>query len=481
MSESPFVEARSEMAAALRSALARRVVYPLQERVLGRPTFSYLEELEASQWLAREALERLQYEKLAKLLGRALEHCPWHAERIRAAGLEAVLGKRPLGAEDLRRLPLMTKQDARENGEAMRWEDVPGGSFPYNTGGSSGQPLIFRFGRMRQASDAAGRIRARRWWGVDVGDREVYLWGAPVELSKTDRIKTLRDRLINQLVLNAFEMSAAQMDRYIEAIHAFRPKCVYGYASSLALLAAHARRRGRSLAVPGLRVVCTTGEPLLPHQRELITEAFGAPVANEYGSRDIGFTAHETPSGEMLLMSESILLEVLDPAGRPVAPGEVGEAVMTGLCSDAQPFIRYRTGDMIRLSERPASCGRGLHAVAEVAGRSTDFVVRADGTVMHALAVIYVLRAAPGVAEFKLIQHAIDDVEVLVVADARWGADSHAAVIAGLKARLGEGCRIRLRKVEAIAPEASGKYRYVVSHVPVAGGLREAGGAPPAS
>ena len=78
----------------------------------------------------------------------------------------------------------MTKQDARENVDRIRWSGVPGGAFRYNTGGSSGEPLIFYFGRWRQASDAAGRIRARRWWGVDVGDREVYLWGAPVELAR---------------------------------------------------------------------------------------------------------------------------------------------------------------------------------------------------------------------------------------------------------------------------------------------------------
>ncbi len=162
----------------------------------------------------------------------------------------------------------MTKQDARANVERIHWPGVPGGSFRYNTGGSSGEPLLFYYGRRRQASDAAGRMRARRWWGVDVGEREVYLWGAPVELGKTDRIKTLRDRLLNQLVLNAFEMSAANMDAYLEAMQAFRPRCIYGYASSVALLAARARERELRLQLAGARVVCTTGEPLYPHQRD---------------------------------------------------------------------------------------------------------------------------------------------------------------------------------------------------------------------
>jgi phenylacetate-CoA ligase len=451
--------------------LSRRVVYPLHERLLKRPTFAYLESLEQSQWLSRAALERMQMQKLTELLQTAARHSPWHAERMSAAGLDIDDGGAPLTLDDLRRLPVMTKQDARANVDRIRWAGVPGGAARYNTGGSSGEPLIFYFGRRRQASDAAGRIRARRWWGVDVGDREVYLWGAPAELNKTDRIKTLRDGLLNQLVLNAFAMSAPNMDAYLDAVQAFRPKCIYGYASSVALLAARASARGMRLCLPELRVVCTTGEPLYPHQRKLIEDVFGVPAANEFGSRDIGFTAHETPHRQMLLINESIILEVLDRAGRPVEAGELGEAVMTGLCSDAQPFIRYRTGDMVRVSTQPCSDGRGLHVLNEVVGRTTDFVVRPDGVIMHALAVIYVLRAVEGIAEFKLVQHALRDVEVLLVPDGRWSNACHAQVMAGLAARLGSEVRIRIRMVEAIPVEASGKYRYVVSNVSLPRGL----------
>ena len=432
-----------------------------------RPTFAYLESLEQSQWLRRGALERLQMQKLKFLLQIAVQHSPWHAARIRTAGLDIADHGEPLTLDDMRRLPTMTKQDARINVDRIRWGGVPGGAFRYNTGGSSGEPLLFYYGRSRQASDAAGRMRARHWWGVEVGDREVYLWGAPVELSKTDRIKTIRDRLLNQMLLNAFEMSPANMDAYLEAVKGFRPKCIYGYASSVVLLAAHARARGVRMNLPELHVVCTTGEPMYPYQRALIEQVFGVPAANEFGSRDIGFTAHETPQSQMLLMSESIILEVLDREGRPVVMGELGEAVMTGLCSAAQPFIRYRTGDMVRMDAGTCRDGRGLHVLRDVVGRTTDFVIRPDGTIMHALAVIYVLRAVEGVAEFKFIQHTRHDVEVLVVPNPKWTEDACSDVRARLAARLGEDVRINIRLVEAIPAEGSGKYRYVVSHVPL--------------
>ena len=443
-------------------ALVKHALYPLHEALLRRPTFQQVADLERTQWLPRREIEALQLRRLAELLRTAAAHSPWHARRIAAAGIDP---DADLTWEAFRRLPTMSRADARDNRDQIAWLGVPGGASLYNTGGSSGQPLSFFFGRARQASDASGRIRARRWWGVDVGAREVYLWGAPVELSKTDRTKQWRDRAFNQLLLNAFEMSPARMDEYLDAIERFQPACIYGYASSVALLAAHADGRSRRPRLRRLRVVCTTGEPLYPHQRELIGRVFGAPVANEFGSRDIGFTAHETPAGQMLLLSEHVVLEVLDPAGQPVAEGELGEAVLTALCSQAQPFIRYRTGDMVRLGRQACREGRGLHVIDEVAGRSTDFIVRPDGTIMHALAVIYVLRGVEGVAEFKVIQHELRRVEVQVVPGAKWTSAAAAAIERGLRARLGEGVRIEVRVVDQIAAEASGKHRYVVSRV----------------
>ncbi|MBS1218639.1 MAG: putative capK protein [Proteobacteria bacterium] len=449
-------------------------IYRAQEAAMHRPTFAMLAEIERTQWLSREGIEAYQKQRLNQLLASALAHSPWHAGRLRAVGLDDAAGAGTVTVEDLSRLPTMNKRDARDNVEQLVWREAPGGVFKYTTGGSSGKPLIFYFGRARQASDAAGRIRARRWWGVQPGEREAYLWGAPVELNKTDRIKTLRDRLVNQLVLNAFAMSPERMDSYLDALQTWQPRCVYGYASSVALLAAHAEARQRTLRLPQLRVVCTTGEPLYPHQRELIARVFGAPVANEFGSRDIGFTAHEAPGGQMLLMSESHIVEVLDEEGQPVEPGEAGEAVITGLTSAAQPFIRYRTGDVMRLSSEPAAGGQGLHVIAEVTGRQTDFVVAADGRVMHALALIYVLRAVPGIAQFKCIQHALDRIEVQIVPDAHWNEAARAAVVAGLRARLGDALQVDLRMLDDIPPEASGKHRYVVSHVPLADSLKQA-------
>src|SRR5512145_2469219 len=94
--------------------IARRIVYPLQERALGRPTFQMLASLESTQWLPRKEVEATQARKLNALLRLALAHSPWHGERIRAAGAEGDVLSGRLTLADLPRLPTMSRSHARE-------------------------------------------------------------------------------------------------------------------------------------------------------------------------------------------------------------------------------------------------------------------------------------------------------------------------------------------------------------------------------
>jgi phenylacetate-CoA ligase len=129
---------------------------------------------------------------------------------------------------------------------------------------------------------------------------------------------------------------------------------------------------------------------------------------------------------------------------------------------------------MVRLSREACRRKTGLHVIEEIIGRQTDFIVRSDGTIMHALAVIYVLRSVEGVEQFKCIQLAPNVVQVLIVPGPNWADASRQAVVAGLQARLGADLEVDVTLQASIPVEASGKHRYVVSHVPLAAELQRA-------
>lgn len=469
---------------------SEHLFWPLTEGLMGRDTLRRFRELKRSEHLSSGELGAVRARKLRRLLRTAYQQCPFHARRFREAGmtdiahLESQIGNFTQALAALRRLPLLTRGEIRTNLEDMTWHGCPGGAQPYTTGGSSGEPLKFYFDRARQAADWAARLRARSWWGVRPGDAEILLWGAPVELKAQDRLKTLRDRLLNQRLLNAFEMTAARMDEYIAAFQCYRPACVYGYPSSLALLARHAlggvsgssalhgRDGGRPLlGSPRLRAVFVTGEVLAEPDRRDIEAAFGAPAVIEYGCRDGGLLACGCPAGRLHVPEEHVIVEVLDREGRPVAPGEIGEVVVTNLECLATPMIRYRTGDLARLADGACPCGRSSMTLLEVIGRKTDQIVcNGPGGLkhMHALALIYVLREADGLRQFRITQRSLDRLDVEIVPGPTFTAEVERAVLRGLQERLGPRVEIRLLRRERIASTASGKHACVVSEVDVA-------------
>jgi phenylacetate-CoA ligase len=260
-------------------------------------------------------------------------------------------------------------------------------------------------------------------------------------------------------------MSEAKLDGFVAAIRAQRPRMLFGYPSALSHIARHAEQRGVAMNDLGIQVAFVTSERLYDEQRATIERVFSCPVANGYGGRDAGFIAHQCPHGGMHITAEDIVVEIVGADGRVLPAGELGEIVVTHLATREYPFIRYRTGDMAVMSSQRCACGRGLPMLAEIQGRSTDFVVAQDGTVMHGLSLIYILRDLAGVAGFKIVQHSRERVQVQVVAGPGFGEASTAAIVQGFRRRLGDAVQVDVEPVAAIAPEKSGKYRYVISHV----------------
>ncbi len=437
------------------------LLFPLQERLKGHDTVRVHNELEQSQWWPAERIAQFQLQRLQRLLGLAARHVPYYRDLFQR------LDFRPeelSSAADLARLPLLNKAEIRAHGEAMKSTQARGLA-RFNTGGSSGEPLIFWIGKERVSHDVAAKWRATRWWGVDIGDPEIVVWGSPVELGAQDRLRGLRDKLMRTHLLPAFEMSPARLDEFVARIRALRPRMLFGYPSSLALIARHARERGVALDDLGIKVAFVTAERLYEAQRADIAQVFGCPVANGYGGRDAGFIAHQCPAGGMHLTAEDIIVEIVDEQGQAVAAGQAGEVVVTHLATADFPFIRYRTGDVASLDDAVCACGRGLPLLKEIHGRTTDFIIAADGTVMHGLALIYVVRDVPGVANFKIIQEDRLRTRVQLVTGAGFADESLAAIRAGMTQRLGEGVEIVVERVADIPRERSGKHRYVVSRV----------------
>jgi phenylacetate-CoA ligase len=441
--------------------LVWNLFFPLQERIKGHETFRILRDLEAADRLSAAELNRLQCRKLREFLDYGYSHVPYVRDCLVAAGLTP---SDILSAEDLRHLPLLKKADVRRLRAELRSDD-PGQLKTFTTGGSTGEPLIFDLPKRRIASQVANRQRVSRWWGVSVGHREFALWGSPIEVTRQDRFRGIRDRLLATRLFPAFEMDERMMSRYLDALETGGWRQLFGYPSALYLLCLQARKQGRNLRGLGLHLAFVTSEVLFPYQRELISDTLNCPVANGYGGRDSGFIAHECPQGGMHIMADGMIVEILDTQGRSLPPGEPGEIVVTDLYSHEVPFLRYVTGDIGAISPQRCPCGRALPVLMSIEGRSNDSIVTPDGRIMNALAMVYPLREFPGIEQFRICQKSPNRFQVQIVRGDGFAQHTEEQ----LRQRWGQLFRCQLEinfeYAASLPRDKSGKFRHVTSEV----------------
>jgi len=449
------------MSHSLYTKFVSRCLFPLHERLKSHRSVAIRKSLEQSQWLTREQILNEQSQRLHNFIKDVYQHVPYYRAMFDSLNLKPEDIK---SAADLAKLPFLTKQLITENnGQIIA--DNAGPLVKTSTGGSSGSPLVFFMGQDRVSHDVAQKWRATRWWGVDIGDKEQVLWGSPIELGAQDRVRQFRDLLLRSKLLSAFELTPQKIETFLARIQLDRPIMLFGYPSVYEMMAKYAIKHDLKLDNLGIKVVFVTSELLYPHQRSLIEQVFGCPVANGYGGRDAGFLAHQCPEGGMHLSAEDIIVEIVDPDGRVVPDGVRGQVVVTHLATGDFPFIRYRTGDVAKISPSNCRCGRGLPLLEELEGRTTDFVLAQDGTIMHGLALIYVLRELDEIKEFKIIQHSTTVVEVILVTQSNeLSSDLIDAITDGFRQRLGAQVEVNIGLTLSIPAEKSGKYRFLISH-----------------
>jgi phenylacetate-CoA ligase len=445
----------------LYTKLVSRYLFPIHERLKKHSTVAIHRQMEETQWLSAEELQELQLANLRFFLQDIGSSVPYYRELFDRMKFDP---GSIASISDIQQLPLTGKPEIRANTGKLKADDAVGLA-RFNTGGSSGEPLIFYIGSKRVSHDVAAKWRATRWWDVDLGDTEIVVWGSPIELGAQDRVRQIRDKLFRTRLLPAFEMSPEKLDGFIDTIKTVSPRMLFGYPSALAHIAQYAENRGLNLTNLGTKVAFVTSEKLYDHQREKIEQVFGCPVANGYGGRDAGFIAHECPAGSMHITSEDIIVEIVDKQGNVLPIGESGEIVVTHLATRDFPFVRYRTGDVGILSLEACSCGRGLPVLKEIQGRSTDFVIAKNGTVIHGLALIYILRDLPGISSFKVTQETLDFVRVEIVKGSDYLPSNEQSIREVFKERLGVTVAVEFEYCNEIKPEKSGKFRYVISKV----------------
>jgi phenylacetate-CoA ligase len=356
----------------------------------------------------RVKLFERQRERLVHMLAEVLPRHGFYADKFHRAGVEREVRTR----EDLLRLPLTTKAELL----AEQAEYPPYGRLLtyaperyirlHQTSGSKGVPLrwLDTAESWRWALDCWAQMF--RMIGVTPADRLLFAFSFGPFLGFWTAFEAAAER--GCLCLAAGGMSSGARLRMMLDNEATIVLCTPTYALHLAQVA---QEQGLCLdgSTPGykVRALVVAGEPggSIPATRQRIEAAWHARVFDHSGMTEIGPLAIECEPapGGLHVMEDEYLAEVLEPVSlQPVAPGELGELVLTNLGRWGSPLIRYRTGDLVRVDPRPCPCGSSLMRLeGGILGR-TDDMIAIRGNNFYPSALEGVIRRFAEVVEYRV-------------------------------------------------------------------------------
>ncbi|MBL9129613.1 MAG: phenylacetate--CoA ligase family protein [Verrucomicrobiaceae bacterium] len=402
-----------------------------------------------------------QENRLRQVIARAYDQVPHYRRVLDEAGL------RPADIQtldDLPRLPLLSKPQARAAGAALHARDQTGlHPVEYHTSGTSGTPFTLLHDKHSNALEFVYYWRHWGWADYRLGNAFAqlstlfFLTRGPAA-----RFAAWQPHL-RRLMLSSHHISpaaAAAMARELE-----RRGCLFlkGVASTAYHLALSMREAG--VRPRPLRAVISTSEVLPPYQRAVIEEVFGCRVLDSYGHMERTVAVSQCAHGGRHVNSDYSILEFINPRSSADGATLLAEGVGTGLHNQVMPFIRYETGDTFELyrEPRPCPCGRVFPLIKAVHGRQEDTVRTPDGRYLTSLFMLP--EFVTGLHETQFVQEAADRLVILAVPGEAFDAAQEEKLRQFTQTLAGPSMTVRVRRcarADLTRPPPGGKLRTVI-------------------
>lgn len=411
--------------------------------------------IEWRHWSREDALG-WQERQLRYILELAATKVPYYREMWRNRNWKSVKS-----AGDLHLLPFVDKQSIRRNERAFLVEGIdPRSLWVEKTSGTTGTSLKIYWPRaMLPQWWALTEIMVRDVAGVGQDIPRAMMGGRPIIRGDAQRPPYWRfNRRWNQLYLSSYHVSRSSAPAYTKAIREYGSQWITGYGSAIAALAEYAMEIEID-SLP-LRAAIVSGDTLLPGMRSSIERFFQCKCFDHYGQSEGVCMAMECIYGQMHVIPQAGILEIVREDGSCCAPGEVGEIVATGLLNDAMPLIRYRLGDYAAWAETQAcACGNQQPIIAGLEGRTDDYLITRDGRKIGRLSTAF--KRSPTIHSAQLVQDRPGHVYLLVRPGDGYRRDDAVAVCEDIIEKIGK-LELTIVEVAEIPKTARGKTALVI-------------------
>ena len=424
-----------------------------------------LKEIGSLEFAGADQIRALTERKLTNILLHAYANVPYYRRILRDC--DVVCGN-DVKLDKFSRIPLLTKEIIREQGENLLSADYKSRRPYENTsGGSTGEPVRFFQDAEYDQWNIATKIYFNAVLGKYLGQAEIKLWGSDRDIIEGNL--NVKDRAINYLYNRKFFNSYRFDDDHIKQLVALnnlhKPVAYWSYMESAFELANFLLRTKLDFHPP--KIVISTIGPLTDEVKERIETGMKCRVYNQYGSREVGAVACQCKEqGGLHTFPWWNYVELLNDKGQAVDQGE-GNVVVTTFHSFSMPLIRYDIGDVAVPGGHRCACGRNTFQLRKVMGRTLGYFRKADRSLVHSHFIVQALFFRDWIKKFQAIQDALDHVLIRVELSSGHVAPKEDIddIVTKTKILMGQSCRVDFDFVESIGRAASGKYLYTICEV----------------
>ena len=355
--------------------------------------------------LSRAEIEALQLQRLQQTVAHCMQS-PFYKKRFEEIGLkpEAIQS-----LQDLRKIPFTTKQDLRDT-YPFGMASVPLRECVrlHSSSGTTGTPTVILH-TQRDLDEWANQV-ARNLWMVGLRPDDVFQNSSGYGMFTGGLGFQYGAERLGMLTIPAAAGNSLRQIKFMTdfgttAVHAV-PSYVTRLREVMDSVGVDPRRDTK------LRVLAIGAEPHSEEQRRRIEEMMGVKAYNSFGMSEmcgpgVGFECPE--QNGLHFWEDYYIVEIVDPETlEPVPDGEVGELVLTTLCREAMPLLRYRTRDLTRVLGHSCPCGRNHVRLDRMRGRSDDMMVL-RGVNIFPIQIEKILMQFPELANNYLITLTTDD------------------------------------------------------------------------
>lgn len=438
-----------------------RVMLPIAEKVKGTNSSHWLREIEKMSKWTPEQVQAWQEEKLHALVEHVYNHTKYYRRVMDERGLKP---SDIQTAEDLKKLPIITKQMAREHFDEIVPDNLS--SFRYReakTGGTTGMPMRYNCDEDTWGYVTATKVYHWRKYGYEYGEPFAAMGSASLFAKKPSLVRRIYDRIRNEIPMNTVNLTDELCEKYIRIIRERKIRYIYGYAASIYIFTRYVASHGIDLKQ--IKGVFTTSEMLTDENRALIAKTYDCVVMDCYGARDAGMNAYERAYHEYEV-GYNVIVETVNEF-----EPNTGTLLTTNLLNWTFPLIRYQFGDEAELAPRPVS-GEGLavsgyngQMLKRVLGRTSDVMRLENGHNMTATGFSMIMKAFD-VKAFSFNKTGVNEVTLTIERDKEKYTEAQEKEIRRtIYLYIGEDAKLNIEYVEKFEALKNGKRRYFMNNL----------------